>query len=363
MFKLILKITFFIINIVAAVPMVLTLMASSVSPADSWMIAASGLLFPLMVVVNFVFVLVWLLAKSYLVLLSASLLIVSIPTISHTIQIDFGDEEKKKGLRVMTFNVRGNDFYEYIAKQGVVSDSICALIDEEQIDILCFQEFFSIKSKKFDVIEKLLNGKTKKNIYVNEMGKWHDDSRWGLVTFSTHPIVNKKSFYFDPSYPFATYCDIKVLNDTIRVFNVHLRSFRFSHEERKVFDIVLDSNDMPSTVQSMSILKRFEVAYNEKAREIDTISKVIKMSPYKVVVCGDFNDPASSYAYHELGDKLNDAFVESGSGYGKTYNGKLPLLRIDYILHDEKISSFNYRTIQRNLSDHYPVVVDLELSK
>ena len=54
MFKLILKIIFFIVNIFAAIPMVLTLMASSVSPADSWMIAASGLLFPLMVVVNFV---------------------------------------------------------------------------------------------------------------------------------------------------------------------------------------------------------------------------------------------------------------------------------------------------------------------
>ncbi len=363
MFKLILKITFFIVNIVAAIPMVLTLLASSVSPADSWMIAASGLLFPLMVVVNFVFVIVWLLAKSYLVLLSASLLIVSIPTISHTIQIDFSDDGNKKGLRVMTFNLRGSDYYSYIAKQGVIRDSICNLVDDEDVDILCTQEFFSSEKKKFDVVSQLMNGKKKKYCYVNEMGEWYNDTRWGLVTFSVYPIVGNKSFYFDPQYPFATYCDIKINNDTIRVFNVHLRSFRFNHEERKVFDIVLDSNDIPSKLQSMNILKRFEVAYNEKAREIDTIAKVIKMSPYRVVLCGDLNDPASSYAYHELSEKLNDAFVESGSGYGKTFNGKLPLLRIDYILHDEKISSFNYRTIQRNLSDHYPVVVDMELIK
>ncbi|MFZ9846802.1 MAG: endonuclease/exonuclease/phosphatase family protein [Flavobacteriales bacterium] len=363
MFKLILKITFFIINIVAAVPMVLTLLASSISPADSWMIAASGLLFPLMVVVNFVFVIAWLLAKSYLVLLSASLLIISIPTISHTIQIDFGGEENKKGLRVMTFNLRGSDYYSYIAKQGVIRDSICHLIDDEDVDVLCTQEFFSSEAKKFDVLKQLVNGKKKKYFYVNEMGEWYNDYRWGLVTFSVYPIVNKKSFYFDPQYPFATYCDLKINNDTIRVFNVHLRSFRFSHEERKVFDIVLDSNDIPSAEQSMNILKRFEVAYNEKAREIDTLAKVIKRSPHRVVVCGDFNDPASSYAYHELSEKLEDAFVESGSGYGKTFNGNLPLLRIDYILHDEKISSFNYKTIYRNLADHYPVVVDMELIK
>ena len=103
--------------------MVLTLLASTVSPADSWIIAASGLLFPLMVVVNFVFVVVWIIAKSYLVLLSASLLIVSIPTITHTIQIDFGGEEKRKGLRVMTFNVRGFDYYSYIGKKNVMRDT------------------------------------------------------------------------------------------------------------------------------------------------------------------------------------------------------------------------------------------------
>ncbi len=363
MFKLILKITFFIINIAAAIPMVLTLLASTVSPADSWIIAASGLLFPLMVVVNFVFVVVWIIAKSYLVLLSASLLIVSIPTITHTIQIDFGGEEKRKGFRVMTFNVRGFDYYSYIGKKNVMRDSICSLIDIEGVDILCTQEFFSRKSKQFDVFEQLINGKHKKYAYMNEMGDWYNDTRWGLVTFSTYPIINKKSFYFDPQYPFATYCDIKINADTIRVFNVHLRSFRFSHEERKVFDVVLDSNDIPSTEQSVSILKRFQSAYEEKAREIDTLAKVIKMSPHRVILCGDLNDPASSYAYHELSDKLDDAFVESGSGYGKTFNGKLPLLRIDYILHDEEISSFNYRTIKRNLSDHYPVVVDIELTK
>ena len=361
MFKLILKIVFFIINILAAIPMVLTLLASSISPADSWMIAASGLLFPLMVVVNFVFVVVWLIAKSYFVLLSACLLIISIPTISHTIQFDFSDGDKKNDFKVMTFNVRGNDYYSYIDKQGIIRDSICALIDEEGADIVCMQEFFSIESKNFDVISQIVSGKTKRNYYLNEMGKWHNDSKWGLITFTHHPIVNKKSFYFDPQYPFATYCDIK--NDTVRVFNVHLRSFRFNHQERKVFDIVLDSNSIPTTEQSESILKRFEVAYEEKAKEIDTLAILIKQSPHRVILCGDLNDPASSYAYHELCTKLEDSFVESGSGYGKTYNGKLPLLRIDYILHDEKLPSSNYKTIHRNLSDHFPVVCDFELTK
>jgi endonuclease/exonuclease/phosphatase family metal-dependent hydrolase len=356
------KILFICLNILVAAAFLLALLATNISPEDSWVIAACGLLFPILVVVNFVFVLGWLLAKSYWILPSAILMIVAIPTLIHAVQFDFSDPEKKEGIKIMSFNSRGLDFYEYIAKQGVVRDSIFQMLDREQPDIVCFQEFFSRESKKWNIISPLLSGKTK-YCYLNEMGDFYNDTKWGLFTVSAYPIVNKKSFYFDPAYPFATYCDIKIKSDTVRVFNVHLRSFRFSFKERAVLGDILENNEIPSSEDSKGILKRFEIAYEAKAKEIDTISKVIKSSPYRVIVCGDLNDPPSSYAYHEFTEKLEDAFVESGSGFGKTYAGKLPLLRIDYILHDEKISSFNYKTLDHNLSDHYPISCELELVK
>lgn len=360
--KLFFKILFIVLNLLAAAAFLLSLLATNVSPADSWMIAACGLLFPILVVVNFVFALGWFFTKSYWVLPSASLLIVAIPTIVHAIQFDFSDEEEKKSVKIMSFNVRLFDFWESISSQGVIRDSIFHMLDREQSDIICFQEFYSRESKKWNIISPLVSGKTK-YYYLNEMGDFYDDTKWGLFTISAYPIVNKKSFYFDPAYPFATYCDIKINKDTVRVFNVHLRSFRFSYKEKEVLGDILENNEIPSSEDSKGILKRFEIAYEEKAREIDTISKVIKSSPHRVIVCGDLNDPPSSYAYHEFTEKLDDAFVESGAGFGKTYAGKLPLLRIDYILHDEKVPSFNYKTLDRNLSDHYPISCEVELGK
>ncbi|MFM7023835.1 MAG: endonuclease/exonuclease/phosphatase family protein [Flavobacteriales bacterium] len=356
------KIFFICLNMLAAAAFLLSLLATNISPADSWVIAACGLLFPVLAVVNFLFVIGWLLVKSYWVLPSASLMIMAVPTLIHAIQLDFSEPENKEGVKVMSFNSRLFDYYESIAKQGVIRDSIFHMLDREQPDIVCFQEFFSRESKKWNIISPLVAGK-RKYYYLNEMGDFYNDTKWGLFTISTYPIVNKKSFYFDPAYPFATYCDIKINKDTVRVFNVHLRSFRFSFKEREVLGEIIENNEIPSSEDSKGILKRFEAAYEVKAKEVDTIAKVIKASPYRVIVCGDLNDPPSSYAYHEFTDKLDDAFVESGSGYGKTYAGKLPLLRIDYILHDERISSFNYKTLDHNLSDHYPVSCEMEMLK
>jgi endonuclease/exonuclease/phosphatase family metal-dependent hydrolase len=71
-------------------------------------------------------------------------------------------------------------------------------------------------------------------------------------------------------------------------------------------------------------------------------------------VCGDFNDTPISYTYSTIKEKLADAFKESGIGIGNSYVG-IPSLRIDYILHDKKFNSYNYKKNKYELSDHFPI--------
>ena len=73
---------------------------------------------------------------------------------------------------------------------------------------------------------------------------------------------------------------------------------------------------------------------------------------HKMIVCGDFNDSPTSFAYGTLSKGLKDAFIESGSGLGNTYIGPFPSLRIDYILYDKSFDSYNYKSINTNYSDH-----------
>ena len=61
-----------------------------------------------------------------------------------------------------------------------------------------------------------------------------------------------------------------------------------------------------------------------------------------------------------MSKNLKDAFIESGKGFGRSYVGKFPSFRIDYILHSDKYKAYEFRTIPKELSDHYPIVTYLE---
>ncbi len=76
---------------------------------------------------------------------------------------------------------------------------------------------------------------------------------------------------------------------------------------------------------------------------------------YKIILCGDFNDTPASYTYNLLTKKLKDSFVEKGNGFGRTYAGKWPKFRIDYILHDENIKCVEHTVYKETYTDHYPI--------
>ena len=71
------------------------------------------------------------------------------------------------------------------------------------------------------------------------------------------------------------------------------------------------------------------------------------------------NDTPSSYAYGQLSDNLKDAFIERGLGFGSTYAGSLPLLRIDYIFASPKAHIERFEVLPYQISDHYPIYARL----
>ena len=45
-------------------------------------------------------------------------------------------------------------------------------------------------------------------------------------------------------------------------------------------------------------------AYIQRADQVDIIKEDIRLSPYPVIVCGDFNDTPVSYTYKTLSKEL-----------------------------------------------------------
>ena len=122
------------------------------------------------------------------------------------------------------------------------------------------------------------------------------------------------------------YTDVKINNkNNIRIFNIHFQSIRFGEEDYEFAEKVREMEDITNEEEykhdSGRIIKRLKKAFIRRAHQVDLVEQYIKSSPYPVIVCGDFNDTPSSYAYYTISDNLTDAFCESGNGFGQTYAG------------------------------------------
>jgi len=259
----------------------------------------------------------------------------------------------------MSYNSMLFDLYNW-TKNTHSRNIILTSLAEENPDILCLQEFYTSEEKgdfnNIDTVTNLLNAK---NNHVEYTTTLRGNDHWGIATFTKFPIIKKGKIEFNTSANnLCIYTDILIKTDTIRVYNMHLQSIRFSKADYKFIDQV--KNDTTDTKDEMekskNILRRLKRAFVKRAIQADAIAAHIERCRYKVIVCGDFNDTPASYVYHTVRGNLKDAYIESGSGFEQTYAGKFPRFRIDYILHSKEFTSKNYHHLTESLTDHYPIV-------
>ncbi len=361
-----------LINVICALALLASDVSILISPSLIWQLALLGLAFPYLAFVNLIFVFYWLLRKRWYVLISLIPLIAGYTSFSNTVQFKFPDKEislDSNDVRIMSFNVRIFDLYNWSQNQETRKE-IYSMIQEERPDILCIQEFFSSPSRKMNNTDSMLamlsarNG-GKKYYYNAELTEMlHEDDFFGAATFSVYPIIGKGKIIFDTkSHNICTWTDIVIKEDTLRVFNIHLQSIRFADEDYRFIEKLVVETKKKEMEGSMKILRRLKRAFIKRAGQTDLVADKIRNSPYPVLVCGDFNDPPSSYTYWKISKNLHDTFLEKGWGFAKTYIGVFPSFRIDYIFHDDYFETRAYSTIKKKLSDHYPIKAILKKSK
>jgi len=141
--------------------------------------------------------------------------------------------------------------------------------------------------------------------------------------------------------------------DTVRVYSAHLESTRLSASS---YELLAED---PSMTRPFSGIRDLVLKYpryaGKRADQAIRVKAHISQSPYPVILCGDMNEPPTSYTYQVLQEYMTDAFIENGAGFGNTWKGKIPMLRIDYIFASKELTNTSYTCIPSDLSDHYPV--------
>ena len=326
-------------NHVAVVCLLISYLAPHVSPENFWFLAFFGLAYPIFVFVNLLFVIYWGIQLKKRAFYSLLIILGGWAQMGEYVQIHFNNtpDKSKKLIKVMSYNVRLFDLYDW-SHNTETRSKMFDLINNENPDIMCIQEFFTHDSSKlFNNLDTLLKFQKAKNTqieYTNRSGK---TNHLGAAIFSSYPIIARGKITFaTKTNNICIFSDIKINNDTVRVYNIHLQSIQFDYEDYKFVDDIINKKETEELEKSKNILKRMKRAFLKRSVQTELVADNISKSPYPVIVCGDFNDPPASYSYHTISKNLGDAFVESGNGFGRSYVGLFPSFRIDYILHSNQ---------------------------
>lgn len=328
--------------------------SSYIDPNSFVLPSLLGLAYPYLLISNILLLLYWITRWKKPAWFVLGIILLGIPaftTYYGTAKIQ--EENKEYDLSLLSYNIRYFDIYEW-SKQKNTRQNLFNYLNNFKGDIICLQEF-----SKNEIILK--NQEIIKNLHTYPYHYLYGD----MAVFSRIPIIRRGVIPFDKKYTSSCiYFDVPVAGDTVRIYSVHLESYRLGKQERKFMKEMTDglkSNDITGGIKK--ITTRLISANKNRAKQAEQIHTHMDASPYKVILCGDFNDTPLSYTYRTIKGDLTDSFIEKGRGLGNTYIGEFPSFRIDYILHSPGFETISYKRDTITLSDHYPISSKLKIKR
>lgn len=362
---------FVLCNIGVAILFLLGCYASYFNATTYWflgLLTLASLFFFLLLII---FIIFWLFAKPKFILISIIAIAVAWNPLGQIIKVKQGEEFKiaklPNSIRVMSWNVEHFDILEHKTHPETKKEMI-DLINKYSPDVACFQEMVggNMDSTAINYVPRIAKDLNYQYYYYSYDKRDDFDGKhhYGIITFSRFPIIQKYT-YSPPELNYNSIfqsIDVAMNSDTFRVFNIHLQSLKFSDVSRQYIEDPTMKGQI-DIEKSKNIISKFKTGFAKRKLQSERVKKSMNESPYKVILCGDFNDVPNSYAYNTIGKGLKNAYAEKGTGIGRTFSSISPTLRIDNIFVDSKMIVEQFVRIKKKLSDHFPIITDVSVEQ
>lgn len=331
-------------NVLVLLPSILLIFCCFyVFAADNLLSFVCSIGIPILFVFNLLLGVYCLIKKKKHFLLALTALAIYFIYFDSFIQYNQVEEDLKKASSSKTLSLLSYNANGFNKNNGDNEDTdlkIINFIKSKNVDVFCIQEFSAIKYKYF----------LKEYPYFSKTNIVAGIGKSVMAIFSKYPITNKDYVNFPNSDNGAMYVDLKVNNQYIRIYNIHLESYKS--------DAMHQLNNPKSY---SAVIKRIAKAEKTRKEQAVLVKNHIDNFGGKVITCGDFNATQFSSSYDILSDSMKDSFIESGKGFGSTYKLYNYPFRLDYILIDNNFKILSHENFELELSDHEPIISVIEL--
>lgn len=254
--------------------------------------------------------------RNYLWCIQGTLLVASIATYGKN-HIPGGEQKTphNEKLRIISWNAENFHINSDTLKKAAKA------INNLDADIICLQERPHDNLLHRDSIRAAFP----KHIYFCTNDR--EDEVLNVAILSKYPLTNIATHYFDPGYNKMIVADVETPQETITLWNVHLQT--------------TSGNPMKFICNAQR--------RNKQAKELKKRTDKCK-NP--VIICGDFNDTPSSYAYRTIVRDKHDCYSVAGNDISGSYKPSGGIFRIDYILCSKQLHPISYHLLDNSWSDH-----------
>ena len=378
-------------TVVLGLLLMLAGLVPSISPATSSWLPLLGLAFPVLFLLVFLAFFYWLIQRKWRSLFALSCLLLNLGPASLYFQWNDLTAERSEAenreesldvemnmgsqrLKIISYNAQLFGLYQDESSVNIVNteympatDSFLKVMKAEQADVVCLQEVYA-KAGGLKALARFL--KAEGGFDYSQSYTLSNSRPYGMIVLSKYKIKRWQPVSLGPNTGnMAMWVDIELASRSdahrdarIRVYNLHLQSFRFAKQDYAVMQKQTQQQEI-DIEGSKGIVARLRMGYKRRAEQVAIVKESMIACDFPKIICGDFNDIPVSYTYRQLSAGMKDAFGEAGRGIETTYKGSMPSFRIDYILYDNPMRAIRYHSVDEVPSDHKLIAAELQIGE
>lgn len=345
----ILSVAIYLLTILAAY-------AGHVNPEVWALPSVLTLTLPYVALLTVVLTIVWIIRKKIIFSALGIVTIIICLTSLRTIFPMHFPKEAKKGqvtFSLMSWNIcRGEDFEHPDSTSR--SRSVDYIINSG-VDIVCLQEVYSktvagLKDVNKEQLERLYQVYPYRTDWTFEC-EMQVLSKYPVEKLAVNP--SNRAGNERHSYVF----DVDIKGHHLILTNVHLSSYHLNSEDREIVTQIHGVKSAEESVKDFkgSVFGKLKAGFKLRAADAEYIVDELDDNNGPLIVCGDFNDVPTSWAYRTLIKAgFKDAHEQTAFWPTFTYNAHRFYFHIDHILYRGALEPLNWKRGDIKTSDHYP---------